>query len=56
MERVRGGAGLIVTGGVSPTGRVPPARAGRTLRSRGCPHRTVTDAVHAGGWPDQPCS
>ena len=47
-ERAKGGAGLIVTGGISPniSGWVAPF-AGRMTRSRHAKkHRVITDAVH----------
>ncbi len=50
-ERAEGGAGLIVTGGISPnrSGRLAPH--GATLMKSGqvSKHRQVTDAVHASG-------
>ena len=50
-ERAEGGAGLIVTGGISPNraGRLAPH--GATLMKSGqvAKHRTVTEAVHASG-------
>lgn len=51
VERVRGGAGLIVTGGVSPN-RQGATRAGgaHLTGAEQLPrHRTVTDAVHGAG-------
>ena len=50
-ERARGGAGLIVTGGIAPNvvGWLAPF-AGKLSSSREVPrHRLVTDAVHAEG-------
>jgi 2,4-dienoyl-CoA reductase (NADPH2) len=49
--RARGGAGLIVTGGVapSPEGVVFPGAAKLTEPSEARAHRPVTDAVHAAG-------
>lgn len=51
VERVRGGAGLIVTGGVSPNGEGAAREGGAHLSAEEQlpPHRTVTDAVHAEG-------
>lgn len=51
VERVRGGAGLIVTGGVSPNREGAAREGGAHLseESQLPPHRTVTDAVHAEG-------
>ena len=50
-ERAEGGAGLIVTGGISPNraGRLAPH--GATLMKSGqvAKHREVTEAVHASG-------
>lgn len=50
-ERARGGAGLIVTGGVAPNrqGWVAPFGIRMTRRSHARKHRIVTDAVHAEG-------
>ncbi|PBB07501.1 NADPH-dependent 2,4-dienoyl-CoA reductase [Kocuria sp. WRN011] len=53
VERVRGGAGLIVTGGVSPNAEGATRKNGAHLSSEDqLPrHRVVTDAVHdAGGF------
>ncbi|MCC5672454.1 NADPH-dependent 2,4-dienoyl-CoA reductase [Kocuria rhizophila] len=51
VERVRGGAGLIVTGGVSPNEEGAAREGGAHLSAEEQlpPHRTVTDAVHAEG-------
>ncbi|MGJ0202860.1 oxidoreductase [Leucobacter sp. gxy201] len=50
-ERARGGAALIITGGISPNeaGRLTPGAA--TLQHEGeiAPHRLITDAVHREG-------
>ena len=50
-ERVRGGVGLIVTGGISPNddGRPMPGGARLTTTEEVAPHRLVTDAVHREG-------
>jgi 2,4-dienoyl-CoA reductase (NADPH2) len=50
-ERVRGGVGLIVTGGISPneTGRLGAGGAKITTQEEAAEHRVVTDAVHAEG-------
>ncbi|MFD6418263.1 FAD-dependent oxidoreductase [Streptomyces sp. NPDC060194] len=50
-ERARGGAGLIVTGGIAPNerGRPSPHGAKLTTEAEAAEHRTVTDAVHAAG-------
>ena len=50
-ERARGGAGLIVTGGVAPNaqGMVRPGAAKLTEASEARAHRPVTDAVHRAG-------
>ena len=50
-ERARGGAGLIVTGGVAPNraGWLAPFAAKLTSRRELPRHRLVTDAVHAEG-------
>ena len=50
-ERVRGGVGLIVTGGFgpSPEGTTHTGGAVLTTREDAAQHRTVTDAVHAEG-------
>jgi 2,4-dienoyl-CoA reductase (NADPH2) len=49
--RARGGAGLIVTGGVAPNadGVIFPGAAKLTEPSEARAHRPVTEAVHAGG-------
>ncbi|MEV6059926.1 NADPH-dependent 2,4-dienoyl-CoA reductase [Nocardia asteroides] len=50
-ERARGGAGLIVTGGIAPNeeGRPYPGGAMLTTAEEADRHRVVTDAVHAEG-------
>ncbi|NYG54068.1 FAD-dependent oxidoreductase [Nocardioides perillae] len=50
-ERARGGAGLIVTGGYSPTKRgwLKPLAGEMSTRLHAARHRQVTDAVHAEG-------
>jgi 2,4-dienoyl-CoA reductase (NADPH2) len=50
-ERARGGAGLIVTGGIAPNedGRPYPGGAMLTTPEEAAPHRLITDAVHAEG-------
>lgn len=50
-ERAKGGVGLIVTGGVSPTpeGRLTPDGAVFATPSDAAAHRVVTEAVHAEG-------
>lgn len=50
-ERARGGAGLIVTGGISPNeaGRPYPGGAMLSTPEEAADHRVVTDAVHAEG-------
>lgn len=50
-ERVRGGVGLIVTGGIAPNERGRPAIGGAklTTKAEAEQHRVVTDAVHAEG-------
>ncbi len=50
-ERVVGGAGLIVTGGVSPNdeGRLTPGAAMLTSDDDIADHRVITDAVHDAG-------
>ena len=50
-ERARGGAGLIVTGGVAPNfaGRVNPVSAQLSWPWHLGPHRRVAEAVHAEG-------
>ena len=50
-ERARGGAGLIVTGGIAPNdaGRTAPHGARMATEEEAAHHRLVTDAVHAGG-------
>ncbi len=49
--RARGGAGLIVTGGIAPnfTGRLEPRAAQLSFRWQVARHRIVTEAVHAAG-------
>ncbi|CAM9462767.1 unnamed protein product, partial [Sphacelaria rigidula] len=48
-ERARGGAGLMVTGGISPNrvGAVYPMAAKLTTSREARAHRAVTEAVHA---------
>lgn len=50
-ERVQGGVGLIVTGGIAPNDRGRPAIGGAklTTEAEAEQHRIVTDAVHAEG-------
>ncbi|MEO6512785.1 MAG: NADPH-dependent 2,4-dienoyl-CoA reductase, partial [Nocardioides sp.] len=50
-ERARGGVGLIITGGFSPTKRgwLKPFAAEMTTRLQAMRHRDLTDAVHAEG-------
>ncbi|SDQ92640.1 2,4-dienoyl-CoA reductase [Arthrobacter crystallopoietes] len=50
-ERVRGGIGLIVTGGISPNeaGRLGAGGAKITTPEEAAEHRVITDAVHAEG-------
>lgn len=50
-ERAKGGAGLIVTGGVSPNwqGWLKPFSIRMTNRSHAKKHRIITDAVHEAG-------
>ncbi|MEW1699146.1 NADPH-dependent 2,4-dienoyl-CoA reductase [Streptomyces sp. NPDC091278] len=50
-ERARGGAGLIVTGGIAPNeaGRPWDGGAKLTTAEEVAEHRTVTDAVHEAG-------
>jgi 2,4-dienoyl-CoA reductase (NADPH2) len=50
-ERVRGGVGLIVTGGISPNeqGLPWPGGAALTSEAQAEHHRQVTDAVHSEG-------
>ncbi|MCW2311697.1 2,4-dienoyl-CoA reductase (NADPH2) [Rhodoferax antarcticus] len=50
-ERVRGGVGLIVTGGIAPNdrGRPMPGGARLTTEAEADKHRMVTDAVHLAG-------
>ncbi|GLZ77950.1 NADPH-dependent 2,4-dienoyl-CoA reductase [Actinorhabdospora filicis] len=50
-ERARGGAGLIVTGGIAPNeaGRPYPGGAMLTTAAEAARHRVVTEAVHAEG-------
>lgn len=47
-ERARGGAGLIVTGGVAPNeaGRAAPGAAKLTTEAEMEDHKTITEAVH----------
>ena len=49
--RARGGAGLIVTGGIAPNfaGRVEPRASQLSFPWQAGKHRIVTDAVHAAG-------
>jgi 2,4-dienoyl-CoA reductase (NADPH2) len=50
-ERAKGGAGLIITGGVAPNieGWVAPFGIRMSKRSHARKHRIVTDAVHREG-------
>jgi 2,4-dienoyl-CoA reductase (NADPH2) len=50
-ERVRGGVGLIVTGGISPNdeGRPYPGGAKLSTKEEADKHRVVTEAVHREG-------
>ncbi len=50
-ERVKGGVGLIVTGGIAPNdrGRPMPGGARLTTEAEADKHRVVTDAVHQAG-------
>ncbi|MBB1074752.1 crotonase/enoyl-CoA hydratase family protein [Rhodoferax sp. 4810] len=50
-ERVKGGVGLIVTGGIAPNdrGRPMPGGARLTTEAEAEKHRVVTDAVHRAG-------
>lgn len=50
-ERARGGAGLIVTGGISPNDAGRPFEGGSrlTTEDEAAEHRVITDAVHAEG-------
>ena len=50
-ERVKGGAGLIVTGGIAPSWRgwLTPFGAKLTNRREAKKHTTITNAVHAAG-------
>jgi 2,4-dienoyl-CoA reductase (NADPH2) len=50
-ERARGGAGLIVTGGIAPNlaGRLEPRAAQLSWPWHVARHRNVTDAVHGAG-------
>ncbi|MDO9166984.1 MAG: NADPH-dependent 2,4-dienoyl-CoA reductase [Rhodoferax sp.] len=50
-ERVRGGVGLIVTGGIAPNERGRPMTGGATLmtEAQAAQHQVVTQAVHAEG-------
>jgi 2,4-dienoyl-CoA reductase (NADPH2) len=49
--RARGGAGLIVTGGIAPnfSGRIDPHHSQLSFAWQVAKHRTVTEAVHAAG-------
>ncbi len=51
QERVKGGVGLIVTGGISPNeeGLTAPGSGKLTSEDEADHHRTVTDAVHRAG-------
>lgn len=50
-ERARGGAGLIVTGGIAPNDAGRPFEGGArlTTEEEAAEHRVVTDAVHGAG-------
>ena len=50
-ERARGGAGLIVTGGIAPnlSGRLAPFASQLSFGWQLGKHRTITDAVHSAG-------
>ncbi|MFG2616321.1 FAD-dependent oxidoreductase [Streptomyces sp. NPDC048507] len=50
-ERARGGAGLIVTGGIAPNDAGRPFEGGSRLTSEdeAAEHRVITEAVHAEG-------
>ncbi|EFL18844.1 NADPH-dependent 2,4-dienoyl-CoA reductase, partial [Streptomyces sp. C] len=50
-ERARGGAGLIVTGGISPNDAGRPFEGGSrlTTEEEAAEHRVITEAVHAEG-------
>lgn len=50
-ERVKGGVGLIVTGGIAPNdrGRPMPGGARLTTEAEADKHRVVTEAVHQAG-------
>ncbi|MFF7297189.1 FAD-dependent oxidoreductase [Streptomyces sp. NPDC008265] len=50
-ERARGGAGLIVTGGIAPNDAGRPFEGGSrlTTEEEAAEHRVITDAVHAEG-------
>lgn len=50
-ERARGGAGLIVTGGIAPNDAGRPFEGGArlTTEEEAAEHRVITDAVHAEG-------
>lgn len=50
-ERVRGGAGLVITGGFSPNsaGRLTPDGAVLATEDDAAAHRTITEAVHQAG-------
>lgn len=54
VERARGGAGLIITGGFSPNeeGLMEPGAPIFNMAQQVAEHRPVTDAVHAAGGPD----
>lgn len=51
VERARGGAGLIITGGFSPNeeGLMEPGAPIFNMAEQVAEHRPVTDAVHAAG-------
>ncbi|MGW6860178.1 oxidoreductase [Streptomyces xanthophaeus] len=50
-ERARGGAGLIVTGGIAPNDAGRPFEGGSrlTTKEEAAEHRVITEAVHAEG-------
>src|SRR5512142_3205502 len=50
-ERARGGAGLIVTGGIAPSreGRISPHAATRSTPEEAAAHRVIPEAVHRAG-------
>mmetsp|Transcript_14357 Transcript_14357/g.21284 ORF Transcript_14357/g.21284 Transcript_14357/m.21284 type:complete len:725 (+) Transcript_14357:51-2225(+) len=50
-ERARGGVGMMITGGISPSraGAVAPFASKLTTRSEASSHRVVTEAVHSHG-------